>query len=456
MFAHGMSSTDGFTNLPESEQQGPNCRMRSMTVMFTDMAGSTRFAEKFGARAALQKRKRHNGLLLPLIDDHRGQLVEIVGDALMVIFEQVCDAARCAIAMQMRLAEYNASDDVDVEDLEIHIRAGIHTGKLVAFRDGEHFEVAGRAVNVAARVEAANRKKTDQILISDTTHVELEPHSEFRTSPLATIKPKGVGQLRVHRLLWEDDAGIAAVESDATMTAEIPKTSECANIRPKVLSASSATVEPTVPAPSPASSTATLRACQSLFLDMENQQGHVLPVWVRLQTGKPHSVHTRINCDAVMQNSALQAVHSAFHLVRESGFDDIHLDNHAIEWWVGKQEIRYEGASLGLAVAMATISALTGLQVDSRTAVTGAVERGQLVAVTGISEKWESIRSLGTFSRLIVAPGNLADLPAEAWSEPNLKISAVPTLEAAVAEVFGGMQSTRLANRGEDTVIPDV
>jgi|GEM_PF-2487101 predicted ATP-dependent protease len=141
-----------------------------------------------------------------------------------------------------------------------------------------------------------------------------------------------------------------------------------------------------------------------------------------------------------MRNSAVQAVHSAFGKVRELGFAEAQLENYAIEWWVGKQEIQYEGASLGLAVALATVAALTGQQVDPRIAVTGAVDRGQVVAVTGVCSKWESLRSLGTFSRLIVAPGNLSDLPPDAWREPELKISAVPTLEAAVAEVFGRIE----------------
>ena len=87
MFPAGNSDSHEFTTLPASEQQGPDCAMQSLAVMFTDMAGSSRFAEKFGARAALQKRKRHNGLLLPLIDAHGGRLVEIVGDALMAVFE---------------------------------------------------------------------------------------------------------------------------------------------------------------------------------------------------------------------------------------------------------------------------------------------------------------------------------------------------------------------------------
>ena len=102
-----------------------------------------------------------------------------------------------------------------------------------------------------------------------------------------------------------------------------------------------------------------------------------------------------------MRNSAVQAVHSAFARARELGFADAQLEHYAVEWWVGKQEIQYEGASLGLAVALATVAALTGQQVEPRTAVTGAVDRGQVVAVTGVSSKWDALQSLGTFSRLI-------------------------------------------------------
>ena len=143
------------------------------------------------------------------------------------------------------------------------------------------------------------------------------------------------------------------------------------------------------------------------------------------------------------------AVHSAFARARELGFADAQLEHYAVEWWVGKQEIQYEGASLGLAVALATVAALTGQQVEPRTAVTGAVDRGQVVAVTGVSSKWDALQSLGTFSRLIVAPGNLADLPPDAWRDPHIKISAVPTLEAAVAEVFGRIDRPRETEMGD-------
>ncbi|MBT4864775.1 MAG: hypothetical protein HON53_06565 [Planctomycetaceae bacterium] len=435
MFPTGNTNSHEFTTLPASEQQGPDCAMQSLAVMFTDMAGSSRFAEKFGARAALQKRKRHNRLLLPLIEAHRGRLVEIVGDALMAVFEETADAARCATAMQQRLNEYNTSDDVDVDDLEIHIRIGIHTGKLVVYRSGDHFEVAGRAVNVAARVEAANSKKTDQILISADAQTELEHCSGFHTVPLANVRLKGIGRMGVFQLLWQDDHAEAQDDPPPPIGANRAQAVNVMATRPRVLSASSATIERVAP-----KAPATLRACHSLFLDVENRQGHVLPVWVRLQSGQPHCIHSQIDCDDAMRNSAVQAVHSAFARVRELGFVDAQLGNYAVEWWVGKQEIQYEGASLGLAVSLATVAALTGRQVDPRTAVTGAVDRGNVVAVTGVGSKWESLRSLGTFSRLIVAPGNLADLPSEAWREPELRISAVPTLEAAVAEVFGRIE----------------
>lgn len=181
-------------------------RIRSMTVMFTDMAESSRFAEMFGARAALYKRKRHNRLLVPLIESHRGTLVEAFGDSLLSVFESADDAGKCAIAMQRKLVKYNRSIRAPHRELEIHIRAGLHTGRLILARYPDHCEVVGRAVNTAARVEAADEKKTDQILLSESARQQIAAESGFSFEPAGAIDAKGIGELQLYRLLWRRTA----------------------------------------------------------------------------------------------------------------------------------------------------------------------------------------------------------------------------------------------------------
>ena len=409
----------------ESERQAADCQMRSMAVMFTDMAGSSKFAEKFGARAAFQKRKRHNALIVPLIDLHRGKLVEVVGDSLLAVFESSADATHCAVAMQQRLAEYNRSDEIDVADLEIHIRIGLHKGKLIVCRHGEQIEVAGRAVNIGARVEASNRKKTDQILISDTVAFELADDPEFSTRPLAHINAKGIGRLQVHHVLWREQASVVSPQ----LPEPIPR-----QTRPLVLSASTAHTNAAEPKPR---QSVNVRACHGLLLDLQNHRGYAVPVWVRLQPRENFRVKSHVDCDEVMSASTERAVRSAFAVLRDLGFSGANEERHSVEWWVGDPDVRYEGASLGLAFALAAAAAYTGLYIDPRTAVTGAVDSGRIVPVAGVPEKWDALRALGTFGKLIVPPGNLADLPASADRETNVRVVAAPTVASAVAEVLG-------------------
>lgn len=175
-------------------------RVRSMTVMFTDMAESSRFAELFGARASLHKRKRHNRLLIPLIERFRGILVEAIGDSLLSVFDDAEDALNCAVAMQRRLKRYNSAIQAPYPELEIHVRAGMHFGRLLLARYPGHCEVIGRAVNVAARVVAADERRTDQILLSETVFEKVAPGSGVEAA--GAIEAKGIGVLRLFRANW--------------------------------------------------------------------------------------------------------------------------------------------------------------------------------------------------------------------------------------------------------------
>src|SRR5437870_4828365 len=66
-------------------------------------------------------------------------------------------------------------------------------------------DLVGRAVNVAARVEAGGGKETDQILISEAVLAQLSQQpGEFVTVPAGMAEAKGVGPLTLHRLLWKE------------------------------------------------------------------------------------------------------------------------------------------------------------------------------------------------------------------------------------------------------------
>ena len=122
-----------------------------LVVMFTDISGSTEFAEKHGEEAYNALRRRHNDILLGIIErDDAGRFVKNIGDAIMAVFAKPSDAVERALEIQRTLREHNA---VAADGETIVIRIGMHMGQ-VAKDDTTSTDVFGRHVNRAARVES--------------------------------------------------------------------------------------------------------------------------------------------------------------------------------------------------------------------------------------------------------------------------------------------------------------
>jgi adenylate cyclase len=114
--------------------------------MFTDMVGYSALVQSDEA-AALDLLERHNQVLRPIFDRHRGREVKTVGDAFLVEFESALDAVKAGLAVQKALREYNGRVG---EDGRIRIRVGIHVGDVVQTQG----DVLGDAVNIASRIQA--------------------------------------------------------------------------------------------------------------------------------------------------------------------------------------------------------------------------------------------------------------------------------------------------------------
>ncbi len=86
------------------------------------------------------------GFLEPLIADHRGRVVKLMGDGMLVEFASVVDAVTCAVAWQDGVAEREVAAD---ENKRLKFRIGINLGDVIVEGDDIH----GDAVNIAARLE---------------------------------------------------------------------------------------------------------------------------------------------------------------------------------------------------------------------------------------------------------------------------------------------------------------
>jgi class 3 adenylate cyclase len=108
-----------------------------VTLLFTDLVGSTRLAATLGDRRWALLLKTHHARVRDLLDRWGGCEIDDAGDGFFATFDAATPAVRCASAVSVSLAE-----------LGLKARAGLHTGECVR-DDGK---VRGVAVHAGARV----------------------------------------------------------------------------------------------------------------------------------------------------------------------------------------------------------------------------------------------------------------------------------------------------------------
>ncbi|HEX6702314.1 MAG TPA: response regulator [Gaiellaceae bacterium] len=126
----------------------------TVTVLFTDIEGSTRLLEELGDARARELFRAHDALVRDSIDRAEGVEVEREGDAFMIAFSSARRAIQCALDIQRTLAR---------SDLPLRVRAGLNTGEVIAEEHG-YF---GRSVFVASRI--AGTAAGGEILVSELT-----------------------------------------------------------------------------------------------------------------------------------------------------------------------------------------------------------------------------------------------------------------------------------------------
>src|SRR5215472_8726447 len=120
---------------------------RLTAILAADVEGYSRLMgmDEEGTLARLLAHRRE--LVDPRIAEHRGRIVKTTGDGLLVEFQSVVDAVRCAVEVQRGMAERNAAIP---PEKQIAFRIGINLGDVIVEGD----DLYGDGVNIAARIEA--------------------------------------------------------------------------------------------------------------------------------------------------------------------------------------------------------------------------------------------------------------------------------------------------------------
>ncbi len=119
---------------------------RLAAILAADVVGYTRLMGKDEAGTLRRLTELRQEVLEPLIAEHHGRVVKLMGDGLLVEFASVVNALTCAVAWQNGVAEREAAAD---EDKWLKFRIGINLGDVIVEGDDIH----GDGVNIAARLE---------------------------------------------------------------------------------------------------------------------------------------------------------------------------------------------------------------------------------------------------------------------------------------------------------------
>ena len=144
------------------------------TIMFVDIANSTRMLSDLGDTAWKERLNSYYGIVRRELDRYRGKEVNTAGDGILASFDGPARAVRCASAI---------ASAVKPQGLEV--RAGVHTGEVEVMGDN----IGGIAVHIASRVQS--EAQPGQVVVSRTVK-DLAAGSGIAFSSIGERTLKGV------------------------------------------------------------------------------------------------------------------------------------------------------------------------------------------------------------------------------------------------------------------------
>jgi class 3 adenylate cyclase len=193
--------------------------VRNMTVLFSDLKGSTRMYSDIGDSTAYARVRDHFDILVAIIQRHRGALVKTIGDAVMAVFLSARDGFEAALDMLEGLAPLNER----YPDLPpLSIKLGIHRGPCLAINANDNLDYFGTTVNLAARVQGASRGDDlvfTQAMLDDPAVRQVLEQRNLDPDPFDAMLAGYAETFTLYRLLARAAARTPAPEVPAMLNA---------------------------------------------------------------------------------------------------------------------------------------------------------------------------------------------------------------------------------------------
>ncbi|MBF0189423.1 MAG: adenylate/guanylate cyclase domain-containing protein [Magnetococcales bacterium] len=195
---------------------------RNLSIMFADIAGSTRLYESFGDAKARELTSRCIELLTAITNEYSGRVIKTIGDEVMCTFPSADLAADASVRMQEEV-----NNQSPAWGHPLNIRIGFHFGEVIQ----EGGDVFGDAVNLAARMAA--QAKADQIMTTGETKEQMNRMLQMDTRLIITTRVKGkANPVEIYELTWGEEEELtimggpgfpAAVVQEAPVAPQVMK-----------------------------------------------------------------------------------------------------------------------------------------------------------------------------------------------------------------------------------------
>ncbi|UCH86816.1 MAG: adenylate/guanylate cyclase domain-containing protein [Dehalococcoidia bacterium] len=189
-----LQAIDEFLGEGEEAAAGP-APSGLVTILFTDVEGSTTLTQRLGDAKAQEVLRTHNRIVRGALKAHSGSEIKHTGDGIMASFASASRALECAIAIQRTLAQHNESNP----DIPIRVRIGLNAGEPVA----EEKDLFGTAVQLAARI-CASAEPGEILLPEGVRH--LVAGKGFLFSDRGDVALRGFEDpVRLYEVRWREE-----------------------------------------------------------------------------------------------------------------------------------------------------------------------------------------------------------------------------------------------------------
>jgi len=151
-----------------SESLGLN--VKNLTVMFTDLKGSTSMYDKAGDAFAYKLIREHFSLLFESVRKYSGAIVKTMGDAVMAAFVSPLNGFLCALDMIGKIDKLN--EEWKEHGYYIGLKVGLNNGPALTVVNDERLDYFGQTINIAARIQGLAH--AGEIYVSDSIYHEAD------------------------------------------------------------------------------------------------------------------------------------------------------------------------------------------------------------------------------------------------------------------------------------------